>query len=212
MPNRLEKALARLMKSGTNFEDSEDALEMLKRLDETALSARASFSEFLEINDVDEKAAKAAGSEIYSTDLTGAVVLKRDDVEEVLEQLSHDHQLAIVTAGDRQMQIEKLELSKIPVGMFSTIEICKVGEKERVYRGLIEEYALDPREIVICGDRIESDLSPAKRLGMTTIHMKWGRGMNSVDRKEVVDFQIGSVKEIVDIVDHIERCNYLRRI
>jgi len=212
MPSRLEKAIGRLMSSGGEFKDSDVALEMLKRLDETALSAKASFSEFLEINDIEPDVASDAKAEIYSTNLTGALVLKRDDVEEVLDQLSHDHQLAIVTAGDRQMQMQKLELAKIPVGLFSTIEICNVGEKESVYRGLIDEYQLDPREIIVCGDRIESDLLPAKRLGMTTVHMRWGRGVNSVDRKEVVDYQIGSVKEIVDIVEHIERCNYLRRI
>ena len=69
-----------------------------------------------------------------------------------------------------------------------------------------------PYEIVVIGDRIEVDLSPAKELGMHTIHFNNGRGKveNFIFHRDV-DYQICSLRDVSDMINKIEIKNYSRK-
>ncbi|MCI5052611.1 MAG: HAD family hydrolase [Simkaniaceae bacterium] len=211
-PNKLEKALERLMNAGATIGDFNTALEALKRLDETAMSSSNSLAEFLEINELGPKMKNLAFDEMRSNDLKDIGVACREGLEEMIEELSCDHTLAIVTSGDENLQRQKMEKARIPLRKFSEVIICPPGAKEKPYRELMLDFELDPQEILVCGDRVKNDLLPAKKLGLITVHMRYGRGLNCRDHGDLVDFEISDLNQLSDIIAHIERYNYLRKI
>jgi FMN phosphatase YigB (HAD superfamily) len=53
---------------------------------------------------------------------------------------------------------------------------------------------------MVCGDRISIDLSPAKELGLRTVHIRTGRGFQQMQPASDVDFAIGKLNELKEII------------
>jgi len=118
--------------------------------------------------------------------------------------LSVFHQLALVTVGIYDRQLLKLKKAGIDTALFSKIIVTEERNKKTHYQTIIDELAISPSEVVVCGDRIPIDLTPAKELGLKTIHMRWGRGLNSYGNKGDVDYAISrliELKEILNLID-----------
>jgi FMN phosphatase YigB (HAD superfamily) len=52
----------------------------------------------------------------------------------------------------------------------------------------------------VVGDRIGNDLTPAKELGATTVHLLKGRGKNSTGPKKDVDYTIHEIEDIFGVL------------
>lgn len=59
---------------------------------------------------------------------------------------------------------------------------------------------------VMIGDRLDNDIIPAKRIGMKTIWIRWGRYsvMEPRTPDEVPDATLGDVREVLDAVDTLD--------
>jgi len=206
IPYKLYRALQSMIKEGFIVSSFEEAFEILKRVDSYSDSSLQGLKEFLEIHDaVQDKFLQVAFKEIYHNQAFEQEILVTKNAQETLFELSKKHSLAIVSAGILDVQIEKMKKAGVDTSIFSRIVVCKEGSKREHYERLLEDLKYLPREVIVCGDRIKKDLLPAKTLGCTTVHMKWGRGLYQKRGVQEVDFSITSLDQLKPILLQLEK-------
>lgn len=122
-----------------------------------------------------------------------------DGVTETLDQLSGSHRLLLITKGDLRDQQRKLDKSGL-AAHFAHVEI--VAEKDAAtYAALLSRHAVDPREFLMVGNSLKSDIIPVLDLGghgaHVPYHLTWGA--ERVDHTPDVPgrfVQIQTVREI----------------
>lgn len=193
------------MQAGLSLPDPHEALELLKRLDVAAESARSTLSEFLELIDAEEKFYSIGIKVIYGDFPDDIAIFPLDQALETLSELKETHQLALVTVGHSQQQLAKMKKAGIDSTIFSKIMISEDRAKKPHYQKIIEELGFLPQDTFVCGDRVVIDLLPAKELGCHTIHMRWGRGLNPLSPflKDKVDFTITELTQIKEIIANL---------
>ncbi len=199
-PFKLEKALYRMIEKGLKIEDFSGALEILLRLDKEAESAKAAIEEFIEINGFDPQFAQIALQEIYEVFSEEVPVFPVENALEVLSDISLEHKLAIVSFGLQDHQMWKLKKAGIDCSLFCKILIASERNKKKYYQDLMQEMELSPKDVVVCGDRISTDLLPAKELGCVAVHMSRGRGQGSLQSGREVDYTITHLPQIQKVL------------
>lgn len=106
--------------------------------------------------------------------------------------------LCVVTRGNPALQISKLEKAGIQPKQFSKIVVGKGLNKKFTYQKVLEEFR--PSKCIVCGDRVPIDLTPAKQLGLTTVHLRNGRGCFFDKPREDVDVSIKKIEEIKNVL------------
>jgi putative hydrolase of the HAD superfamily len=202
-PFALERALLAMIAAGLPVVSYEQALEQLKRINSSATSSAAALRECIEIHGGGESLLEIGKEKLYNELPFDLPVFPLDGAIELLADLAEDHMLALVTSGNLPIQMEKLKKAGIDSTLFSNIIVSEDGNKKNHYKRLLDKEGYVPLETLVCGDRIPNDLSPAKDLGLKTVHMRWGRGLSSQGRKGDVDYQIHTLKELKEIVSHL---------
>jgi FMN phosphatase YigB (HAD superfamily) len=200
-PVKLEDALHRMVEAGLVVPDFSSALELLKRLNERALSARFALSEFLEIQGYDRRFLEIGVQEVYHNISPDLSIFAFDGVQEGLAELAAFHQLVCVTIGVPDQQLSKMKKAGIDSRIFSKIIVSEEKNKKVYYRAILEEFQKHPSDVVVCGDRISIDLTPAKELGMKTVHIRKGRGLHLAGSAGDVDFSIKEFSEMKEIIN-----------
>ncbi len=196
----LERALEAMVRAGLVVTDFSEALLLLRRLNDRALSARLALSEFVEIFEGDAKILEQGIAQIYEVEASPLPLNALTGATEILNALKASHCLTLVTIGHPQVQREKLKKAGIDSSLFSKIIVSEEENKGPLYEELLEEFGFSRWEVWVCGDRIMRDLSPAKRLGCHTVLMKWGRGLNAILPHPDVDHAISSLRELRQII------------
>jgi putative hydrolase of the HAD superfamily len=204
IPYKLQSALRVMVAQGLQLPDFRQALEMMTAMDAKSDSTLDTLKEFLEIHDVEGKFLQIAYDEVYVNKIFEYDVLPTKSAIEVIVDLSKKHTLAIVSAGIKEIQMEKLKKAGIDTSVFSRIVICEAFNKKFYYQQLIEDLKVSPLEVVVCGDRVKRDLLPGKALGFKTIHMKWGRGVHQKGELGDIDFTIDSLDQLRPIIMQFE--------
>ncbi len=199
-PFKLEDALRVMIREGLVLPDFNEGLDLLKRLDMSSESSKHSLAEFLEILNADASLLQIGIKEIYENISSDIPLSPLENVIEVLTELQEEHDLALVTVGKKIQQMEKLKKAGIDSSVFSKIIVSEERNKKPHYQVIVEELGYASSEVVVCGDRIAVDLSPARELGFKTIQMRWGRGLNSTGFKNDVDYVVSRFKEIKEIM------------
>lgn len=196
----LERALEAMVQEGLVVIDFAEALLLLRRLNDRALSARQALSEFVEIFEGSERILEKGLAQIYGVETSSLPLSSLAGASEILNFLKANHCLTLVTIGHPQFQREKLKKAGIDSSLFSKIIVSEEENKGPLYEGLLEEFGFSRWEAWVCGDRILRDLSPAKKLGCHTVLVKWGRGLNATLPHPDVDHAISSLKELRQII------------
>ena len=201
-PIKLEQALAKMVEAGLEVGDYQQAQDTLKRLDAASESASQTLLEFLEIINADKKFFEIGRQEIYGQLSPDMPVFPLDQAIEVLEELGTQHELALVSMGKPMQQLLKLKNAGIDSTIFSKMIISEDQDKKPHYKAILDQLGFSPSQTLVCGDRVKRDLSPAKELGCTTVHMRWGRGVSSSSQQiaQDVDFTIKKLSQIKDIL------------
>jgi FMN phosphatase YigB (HAD superfamily) len=202
---KLEDALHAMVGAGLVLPDFSEALALLRRLDRFAESARAALSEFIEIVGAGREIFERGVGEIYEQPLADRPIFPLEGVLETLLGLRHYHQLALVTMGRQDYQMEKLKKAGIDSHLFSKIVVTQERNKKIYYQLIMDELGYFPAEVIVCGDRVFLDLAPGKELGFKTVHMQWGRGNSGVKSPRDVDHSISEMSELRDIVNSLGR-------
>lgn len=92
-----------------------------------------------------------------------------DGVTEVLDDLSQQHTLMLITKGDLFEQESKIARSGI-AGRFRWIEV--VSEKNpETYDGLLQKYGIAPSRFLMVGNSVRSDILPVIEVGGTAVYI-----------------------------------------
>ncbi len=209
-PVKLKRALTRMVKAGRSFSDEEEAFAFLSELDRSALSAKEALQKFVVARNIPDRFYKEALEEIYDTLPEGIDIYPVEGALEALDFLASEAKLALVSAGKMDQQLFKMKKAGIDSSFFYKIFVSEHPDKGACYRQLIRESGLLPKEVIVCGDRIATDLLPAKNLGCVTIHVKRGRGNRISKPEEKADFVVTSLKGVIDIFRQVKsRINFL---
>lgn len=199
-PVQLKKALWQMKQEGLVIHNFTKELNRLYELDQKSPSARDTIKNFLKGKDLNKKFFSIGIQTVYydfSKDLTISALAH---AKKVLKVLFKKHQLAIVSSGKKEIQILKLEKAGIEPSLFSRIEVTPTTEKKPLYKRILEETTFCTKDILICGDKVQVDLVPAKELGFTTVHILSGRGKRQTG-KQWVDYTIHKLPELLNIVE-----------
>lgn len=199
-PIKLQDALRRMVAEGLVIADMGEALEMVRRLDETAESAKHTLAEFLEIQEADPRFLEIGVKEVYENISPDIPVFPFSDAVELLSELAVHHELVLVTQGSEELQRNKMKKAGIDMHLFSKIVVCGAEGKKIHYQSIVEERGVEREDVIACGDRIAIDLTPAKELGFTTVHVRKGRGKHSTGPKSDVDYSILELQELREIL------------
>ena len=199
---KLKTALKAMIAAGLMIQDVKGAEEMLLRMNLAAFSTRDLLEEFVELMGGGQEFVAIGMNQIENVDLNQYEIEPPYDVIEILEQLKLDYTLGLVTRGKEEMQREKLHYFGLSQALFCDVIITPFFDKGKHYEFLRTKYGVSPHEVVVVGDRIDSDLAPAKQMGAITVHIRKGRGANTPTKKEIVDHTIYEIKEIVSILEN----------
>jgi len=199
-PAMLKRAFNSMLENGLELEDEKNAIKYFKELSKNSDTFKINLKKFIEYFRIDFKFFDIA-YKTYISDFDDSLkILTFPYTKNVLNYLSKNHTLAIVTMGYEKFQQHKIEKAGIDRSLFCKIMVSEDGNKEICYKSLLDENSFDFNECIVCGDKIENDLKPAKKLGFKTVLKK-----SFVEKKlkdEAVDFEITDLREIIKIVEN----------
>lgn len=114
----------------------------------------------------------------------------------LLEQFPH-HKI-LVTSGFKKLQWSKIRITGIE-RFFEEIIIDMIDDpenrkgKKAIFSELQEKYGLIPREVMVIGDSLTSELKAGKELGMTTVQTL----RPGVIKVEGFDFYVSNLDELL---------------
>lgn len=189
-----------------------ESFEALMALNKKASGSKEALLEFFKIFNISSCLQMQALHVFQENQVLPEELSVHEFANETLKNLSHSHQLILVTKGDLTYQKLKMERSSLKMGYFLTYDIVNEGCKSKAYLKNMARFGRLSHEVVVIGDRIEVDLSPAKELGMHTIHFNNGRGKveNFIFHQDV-DYQICSLRDVSDMINKIEIKNFVRK-
>lgn len=107
----------------------------------------------------------------FGRELLEKPVVKMERVEMVLKQLKKRYRLVLATKGDLLDQERKLKKSGLE-GYFHHIEIMS-EKKVADFEKLIEHLDVDPKDFIMIGNSLKSDVLPVLELGGTAFHIPY---------------------------------------
>jgi len=196
-PYYLKLAFDSMRKAGLEIE--EDVFDELVSMNQNALTSRFALKKFWSKYS-DQIKIYDAGLAVMKTPLPEDLPLEIvPGAIEVLEELQEAHTLALVTLGNPHLQGEKMKKAGIQPALFSKLVIGKGPSKKLDYQTILTELKFDAQEVIVCGDRVPIDLTPAKELGLFTVHFRHGRGLCHNEPKADVDLSIDALKQLHEV-------------
>ena len=161
--------------------DSERALALFREVETRGFRRGWYGSRRLEINmracarklldHKDEEKTTAAIHKIVQR-VRGPEVLIFDGVHETLLELREHHEMRLVTMGDKQEQLAKLDASGLG-HLFDSIHVL-ADKTRRHYESLIRGHRLDRRDSWMIGNSMAKDIRPARAAGLRTCYLATG--------------------------------------
>lgn len=198
-PFKLVQALHSMVNEGCRIENFTAATEQLLAFDRSSNSAREALEKFVDFIGEEKKFLEIGIHEVYSTPVRDIEITPVKGAIQLLNAIKNRCFCALVTIGKQEQQILKIEKAGIDSAIFYKIFILEDVGKKKYYQSLMEELNIPPDEVIVCGDRIHTDLAPAKELGCVTVHMRRGRGMLSRGLEDCVDFVITDLSQFEKI-------------
>ncbi len=202
-PRRLEEALKRMVAHGLEIESFEKAFQLLLEINHTAASSYQAVEIFAGLYPGGLKGLTYALQTFKDPLPQSMEIQAAEGAIELLGELANSHHiLALVTKGDYEIQLEKMKKAGIQPEFFSKIIAGTGMSKRPYYETVLQE--LRPSLGLVCGDRISLDLTPAKELGLRTVHILAGRGTQQLQPACDVDFTIEKLDELREIIKAVE--------
>jgi len=125
--------------------------------------------------------------------------------KELLRKLKRDYTLVLVTFGKPKTQNKKIEQLGI-MDLFDISLITQNEDKEEVFLEVLDKIGIKQNRIMCVGDRIDSEIRIANKLGMTTVRLLHGmyKSFKPKSHLEKPDFTVKKLTEIQAILENIE--------
>jgi putative hydrolase of the HAD superfamily len=119
-------------------------------------------------------------------------------VAETLPRLSERFRLILLTKGDQEVQVGKLERSGL-VYHFEGVHVVQEKDAE-VLRGLMADYGLQPELTWMVGNSPRSDINPALEVGIGAVHIPHTNTWSFEDTKIVDPEQVAVLDSFGDLI------------
>lgn len=190
--------------AGVGVPSFEQAFHRLKEIDLISANGKETFRRFLQEIKANPKLEKVATAAYYGKAENDIDIRPLEGAIEILTVLAQNHSLVLLSRGVEEEQHRKLAKAGIPTTFFRSVIITNDYDKENHYKNILKQLKFAPTETVAVGDKMETDLIPAKKLKMHTIHMRWGRG-KIARSSEQADYTITSLRQLPPIVEKLTR-------
>ena len=126
-----------------------------------------------------------------------------DGVEETLDQLNGHYKLVLATKGDLLDQERKLKNSSLSK-YFDHVEV--MSDKQILdYDNLVKKLSCEPREFMMVGNSVKSDIIPVLELGGAALHVPfhvtWAHEVVEEELAYVNYRQLKNIREVVDYLN-----------
>ena len=125
------------------------------------------------------------------------------EAEECLRELSKRYKIGIIAnqnPGSRE-RLEKMGLLEYLDLVIASAEEGVAKPDLRIFKAALSRAACKPEEAVMVGDRIDNDIIPANKIGMTTVWIRQGFGgyaeLKTVE--EQPDYIVNTLAEITEL-------------
>ncbi len=150
---------------------------------------------------IDDKDIVVCAEKIYLEDPQ-----KIANTDELLSWLQGKFELALLTRGEKDLQIRKLVNNKLNI-YFDEKHIKVVPTKDKeVFLNFLEHINVHPTECIVIGDSIKSDINPSIEAGMDVIHYNYRHEHYEWEQdKEDSHHDFVSVDCLLEIKDILEK-------
>ena len=126
-----------------------------------------------------------------------------EGIEEVLIQLSKNYRIILCTKGDLLDQERKLEKSKLSK-YFHHVEVMSEKKKED-YSKVLSHLDIYPKEFLMIGNSLKSDILPLIEIGAQAIHIPFHTTWQheTVDTNQINNAQYLTLDNARQLLDHL---------
>lgn len=118
-------------------------------------------------------------------------------IEKIINKLSRNHKLGIVTSNKKVLVEKFLKKHKLSYFIFIHSEKNIFGKDKRL-RKIITRYKLNPKQTYYIGDETR-DVEAAKKLGIKSIAVCWGAESKKLLEKSGPDFLVSEPAKLLNI-------------
>lgn len=124
---------------------------------------------------------------------------------EILEKASQKFPLFLVTQGDIDTQMQKVERLGI-ISFFRHvyyIDPFANENKRKAFAAILSHYNLSPQRVLSIGNRLDNEIALSKILGMQTCYVRHGehRFETPATAEQIPDFEITDLFDLMKILD-----------
>lgn len=122
-----------------------------------------------------------------------------EDALSNLEYLHEKYRLILLTQGKKEIQFAKIKSLGISEFFYKVLFAnLDLNEKKEDYFRQIKDWVRPGHRFLSIGNRISTDLIPAKKFQALTCHFKYGEHLEEkVQSEEISDFVIHNHKELI---------------
>lgn len=203
VPRKLSVALDRMLDAGLEVDGYFKALQLLERLNILRTSSKGFIQEFVELYDGTKNHYLAGCKALFSQQIDKLDIDLFDGVNELFEQISLNHILAIVTKGKKELQLKKIQLSGLLSSFLNDVVVVS-DHKLYAYENLALKHQIPFSQVIVTGDKEDVDILPAKEMGGIGVLMKKEDEAFS-GGQFVGDHVISDIRDVAYIIDMKER-------
>ncbi len=125
-----------------------------------------------------------------------------EGVKEVLDKLSGDYRLIVLTKGDLLDQERKIARSGL-TEYFHHVEVLS-DKKEENYLNLLDHLEIDVKEFLMIGNSLKSDVLPLVNIGAKAVHIPFHTTWQHEEVKlEDIDSNYLKINKLTDILKYL---------
>ncbi len=140
---------------------------------------------------------------------------KVEYVEELLEGLRGKYKLAVVTntftSREKQVRdaLKRMELEPYFHAVITSVDVEHNKPDKEIFEVALKALKLDSSEVVMIGDRIDTDIFGANRMGIKTILHRWNERYPEEISSSLHEptFRVECLKEVPNILQSLNECS-----
>jgi FMN phosphatase YigB (HAD superfamily) len=150
---------------------------------------------------VDKNAVAEAGYRAFHDRQVAKDITLFAGARDLLRDLKSRYSIHLVTSGHKKTQGDKIEILQLE-GVFDSIHLIDpaMGQrKSQAFAAIMRGTGLPSEKFLSIGNRLDTDISEAKRLGWRTCWIRYGEyaSHTPIDAFEKPDFEILSLDDLV---------------
>jgi FMN phosphatase YigB (HAD superfamily) len=201
---KLSDALHSLIKAGLRVSSFQEAQKRLLEIDRTSPTIRATLTQVIQEQEGDPSLLDLALKEYYENISPGMIISPLPGAIDLLQWVSTRHLIALVSVGIPSQQIEKAKQAGIDLSLFDFVEFLSSPNKQPIYEKLIVQAGMPVDQVIVCGDKVQVDLVPAKAAGCTTVRILHGRENGEKLSPFFADYTIKTLFDLKPIITALE--------